>query len=183
MLARLTITAGEGFPPVCDLPPRQPVALGRHRANTIVLQDKHASRRHAEIFPDGDLWFIRDCGTLNGTKVNGERIQQPTPLLHGHEIGIGDTRLRFTLVPVPNGPPVRPGPTPPPPGNAPANGTVGDDSDSDFKTLLRADELSSLCAFMTASVEETSPRALIERALALAHSHTWATVTGFLNLD
>jgi transcriptional regulator with PAS, ATPase and Fis domain len=36
---------------------------------------------------------------------------------------------------------------------------------------------------MTASVEETSPRALVARALAVVHSQTWATVTGFLSLD
>jgi Nif-specific regulatory protein len=191
MLARLTITAGEGFPPVCDLPPRAPVALGRHRANTIVLQDKHASRRHAEVFARDGRWFIRDFDTLNGTKVNGERIQEPTPLLHGHEIGIGDTRLRFTLVaagnvaapPALDQTPVAPVPAVGHPGNGRANGKIGDDSGSDFKTLLQADELSSLCTFMTASVGETAPRALVERALGLVHSHTWATITGFLNLD
>ena len=184
MLARLTVTAGEGFPPVCDLPPRQPVALGRHRDNTIVLQDKHASRHHAEIFADAGRWFIRDCGTLNGTKVNGERIHQPTPLLHGHEIGIGDTRLRFTLLALAGAPaPPPPAPARAAPGtNGSANGH-GDDSGSDFRTLFQADELSALCTFMAASVEETSPRALVERALALVHSHTWATITGFLNLD
>jgi len=194
MLARLTITAGEGFPPVCDLPPRQPVALGRHRANTIVLQDKHASRRHAEVFAEGGSWFIRDCGTLNGTKVNGERIQEPTPLRHGHEIGIGDTRLRFTLVAAPTAPapparePAPPAPPRPaaascPGGNGLTRAKPEDDSGSNLKTLLQADELSALCTFMAASVEETSPRALVERALALVHSHTWATVTGFLDFD
>jgi transcriptional regulator with GAF, ATPase, and Fis domain len=193
MLARLTITAGEGYPPVCDLPLRDRVALGRHRANTIVLQDKHASRRHAEIFARDGHWFIKDCDTLNGTKVNGERIQQPTPLLHGHEIGIGDTRLRFSLIPAGDGitppsldrTPEAPVPALGRPARAKgrANGKAGEDSGSDFKTLLQADELSALCTFMTASVGETGPRALVARALALVHSHTWATITGFLSLD
>jgi Nif-specific regulatory protein len=179
MLARLTITAGEGLPQVCELRPRQPVALGRHRSNTVVLQDRHASRRHAEVYDTEGHWFIRDCGTLNGTKVNGERIQEPTPLLHGHEIGIGDTRLRFTI---PNGDNGLPAPVvkerrP----LVPA--TTADDSGSEFRTFLQADELSALCSFMTASAEETCPRTLVERALAAVHSHTWATVTGFLSLD
>jgi DNA-binding NtrC family response regulator len=162
------------------------VALGRHRSNTVVLQDKHASRRHAEVFARDDGWFIRDCDTLNGTKVNGERIRETTPLLHGHEIGIGDTRLRFTLDPEGES-------RPPPQRQAPAsNGTThpgrsaprpADEPGSDFKTLLHADELSALCSFMTSSVEETSPRALVARALAVVHSQTWATVTGFLSLD
>jgi two-component system response regulator HydG len=177
MHARLTITAGEGAPQVCELRPRQPVALGRHRSNTIVLQDRHASRRHAEVYTEAGHWFIKDCGTLNGTKVNGERIREPMPLLHGHEIGIGDTRLRFTLL---NGDIPRPAP---PTQARPAPAKVGDDSSSDYRTLFQADELSALCSFMTASVEETSPRALVERALRTVHSHTWATVSGFLSLD
>jgi Nif-specific regulatory protein len=179
MLARLTITAGEGAPQVCDLRPRQSVALGRHRSNTIVLQDRHASRRHAEVYAEDGHWFIRDCATLNGTKVNGERINQPTPLLHGHEIGIGDTRLRFTLMNAGNGcaPPAarerRPAP----------RKKLEDEPGSGFRTIFQADELSALCGFMAGSVEETTPRALVERAVKMVHSNTWATVTGFLSLD
>jgi Nif-specific regulatory protein len=179
MLARLTITAGEGLPPVCDLRPRQAVALGRHRSNTVVLQDRHASRRHAEIYDEDGHWFIRDCGTLNGTKVNGERIKEPTPLLHGHEIGIGDTRLRFTLPNGDNGAPAPVGKE----RRTRTPGTTADDTGSEFRTFLQADELSALCSFMTASAEETCPRTLVERALAAVHSHTWATITGFLSLD
>jgi Nif-specific regulatory protein len=187
MLARLTITAGEGVPQVCELEPSQTAALGRHRSNTIVLQDKHASRKHAEVFVQEDRWFIRDCDTLNGTKVNGERIREATPLLHGHEIGIGDTRLRFTLDPEASPTPARKAAasngTPATLSSPRAGGGTGDEPASELKTLLHADELSALCSFMTTSIEETSPRALVARALALVHSQTWATVTGFLSLD
>jgi Nif-specific regulatory protein len=178
MLPRLIITAGEGAPQVCELRPRQPVGLGRHRSNTVVLQDRHASRRHAEVYDEDGRWFIRDCGTLNGTKVNGERIQQPTPLDHGSEIGIGDIRLRFTLA-VGNGyaVPAR-GERRPPRGDTP-----DDEPGSGLRTQFQADDLSALCSFMAASVGESCPLGLIERALALVHSHTWATVTGFLSLD
>jgi two-component system response regulator HydG len=179
MLPRLLITVGEGAPQVCELQPRQPVALGRHRSNTVVLLDRLASRRHAEVYDEEGQWFIRDCGTLNGTKVNGERIQQSTPLQHGCEIGIGDTRLRFTL---PAG--AEAAALPAQNERRPSrNGTAGDDSGSDFRTVLQADELTTLCAFMTASVEYTCPRPLVEHALAVVHSHTWASVTGFLSLD
>ncbi|HKB37346.1 MAG TPA: sigma-54 dependent transcriptional regulator, partial [Gemmataceae bacterium] len=50
-------------------------------------------------------------------------------------------------------------------------------------TILQADELTALCSFMTSSVEETSPRALVARALSLIHRQTWATLVGFLSLD
>src|SRR5260221_11334960 len=106
MRACLTIEVGEGTPRVCELAMDRPVTLGRTRTNSIVLQDEHASRWHAEIYSEGGRWLIRDCGTLNGTKVNGQRIQQPTALTNGQVIGIGDTRLRLQLngAPRPDGP-------------------------------------------------------------------------------
>jgi Nif-specific regulatory protein len=188
MRARLTITAGEGSPAACDLQEGPPVTLGRQRNNTVVLLDRHASRHHAELFSDNGQWFLRDCQTLNGTRVNGERIREAVALADGCEIGIGDTRLLFELVAAANGaapaPPPKAAPAqaaPPAPPAAPE--PADEDSDSDLRTLLQADELSALCAFMTAAVAESSPRALVERALATVHAHTWASVTGFLSLD
>src|SRR5437764_1203365 len=99
MRARLTVEQGGAVPPVCEMHPPQAVRLGRNRNNTIVLQDQHASRWHAEIFPADGRWFIRDRNTTNGTRLDGQRIQQATLLRNGQEIGIGDTRLRFTVDP------------------------------------------------------------------------------------
>src|SRR5262249_23096299 len=95
MRARLSIEAGEGTPTICTLAPDRVVTLGRNRGNSVVLQDKHASRWHAEIVYEEGHWVIRDCGTLNGTRRNGERLQRSMPLTHGDEIGIGDTVLRY----------------------------------------------------------------------------------------
>jgi Nif-specific regulatory protein len=148
------------------------VTLGRHRDNTIVLQDRHASRQHAEIFHVNGCWFIRDCDTLNGTRVNGERIRQATALLPGSEISIGDTRLRFelrTIVEPPTERVVLPADEP--------TAELGQD------TILLVDELSALCGFMTSAVEESSERMLIERALTLILNNTRARLTGFLSLD
>src|SRR5207244_2059771 len=97
MLASLHIEAGQGGPADCDLNPERPVTLGRNRNNTIILLDEHAARWHAEIVAEGDRWYLRDFGTLNGTRVNGERIRQRMPLEDGHVISIGNTRLRFTV--------------------------------------------------------------------------------------
>jgi Nif-specific regulatory protein len=176
MAVRLIISAGEGLPAICELVPHRPVTLGRHRSNTVVLQDKHASRRHAEVFRSNSRWFIRDCNTLNGTRVNGKRITEPQPLADGEEIGIGDTRLLFVQdaddrevkPPDQNGRHDRP--------PEPSSGEL-------HQTVLQVDELTALCSFMTTAVEETSPRALIERALAVIHSQTGASLTGFLSLD
>jgi Nif-specific regulatory protein len=174
MRASITIESGEGVPQSCELPTDQPVSLGRNRGNTIVLHDRHASRWHAEIYPETGRWFIRDCGTLNGTRVNGNRILQPVLLADGHAIVIGDTRLRVQINGVvensahPNGPlTASPRPAPGP----------------EAVTVLHADELSALCRFMSDAVGETSFQELVRLALETVHRQTGATITGFLSLD
>lgn len=70
------------------------VVIGRLPACDIVLGDAKASRRHAEIRPDGDRWVLVDLGSTNGTRVNGRKITEHV-LSPGDEILIGATRLRF----------------------------------------------------------------------------------------
>jgi pSer/pThr/pTyr-binding forkhead associated (FHA) protein len=50
---------------------------GRHPESDIFLDDITVSRRHVEITQDGDGTFaIADVGSLNGTYVNRERIDE-----------------------------------------------------------------------------------------------------------
>src|SRR6516162_9820386 len=145
MHARLSTEAGEATPALCQLSPDRVATLGRNRSNSVVLADKHASRWHAEIVYEEGRWLIRDCGTLNGTRRNGERLQRPTPLMHGDEIGIGDTILRFLLEGEPD---LAASPTPielelP---------REAETEEPSSKTILRADELGALCGFMRASL-------------------------------
>src|SRR5947209_4162759 len=97
MRARLTIVRGEGTPREWELGPDQPVTLGRSRENTITLVDEHVSRLHAKVFHEEHHWHLRDFGTLNGTKLDGELIDQEALLRDGQVIGIGEIQLRFTL--------------------------------------------------------------------------------------
>jgi DNA-binding NtrC family response regulator len=178
MQARLTVEAGAAIPPVRDLPADQAVCLGRNRQNTIVLQDQCASRYHAEIIPDKGRWYIRDRGTLNGTRLNGQKIEGRALLRHGQEIRIGNTCLRFTVEHA----------------KTPTAEMAADPTDdipvllpacpSDpGETTLQADELTALFQFMTESLNETTPHGLVGRAVATVHRHTLASVTGYLSLD
>jgi Nif-specific regulatory protein len=154
--------------------------LGRNKGNTIVLLDKHASRWHAEIYPQEGRWFLRDCGTTNGTRLNGRPVEEPTALDHGQVIGIGQVRLRFTLVSTEQEAtdelPVLEAN-----GSAPviSNGSA----DLSSTTKLLHDELSVLFQFMDLAVKETTPRGLIALALDTLYRQTAASVVGFLNLD
>ncbi|MFM8404630.1 MAG: FHA domain-containing protein [Actinomycetota bacterium] len=70
--------------------------LGRSTDNEIFLDDVTVSRKHAEITRNGKSYSIRDCGSLNGTYVDGV-VQESAELRDGMEIQIGKFRLHFFL--------------------------------------------------------------------------------------
>ncbi|HEY7309434.1 MAG TPA: sigma 54-interacting transcriptional regulator [Gemmataceae bacterium] len=181
MRARLIVESGAATPLVSDLTSNETVRLGRNSKNSIVLDDPHASRWHAEVYCDNQRWFVRECKTTNGTKINGVKITKPTPLDNNHIIVIGDTRLRFTL-------------------DSSAEGTAElpvlveslksdeephlSSSGSDFsQTILHADELTALLSFMTASLTETTLHGLVHLALMAVLKQTLANAAGYVSLD
>ncbi|TQM58070.1 type III secretion system (T3SS) inner membrane Yop/YscD-like protein [Humibacillus xanthopallidus] len=72
----------------------QQVAAGRHPDSDIFLDDVTVSRKHAVFVLAGDGYVVRDSGSLNGTYVNRERIDEAA--LHtGDEVQIGKFRLVY----------------------------------------------------------------------------------------
>jgi len=67
---------------------------GRHPDSHIFLDDVTVSRRHAEFYRQGAFYTVRDVGSLNGTYVNRERIEE-AELIGGDEVQIGKFRLLF----------------------------------------------------------------------------------------
>jgi hypothetical protein len=67
---------------------------GRHPDSDIFLDDITVSRRHAEIVRSGDGFVVRDVGSLNGTYLNRERIDEAR-LTSGDELQIGKFKLVF----------------------------------------------------------------------------------------
>jgi hypothetical protein len=67
---------------------------GRHPDSDIFLDDVTVSRRHAQFLRVGSGFSVRDIGSLNGTYVNRERIEE-TLLTGGDEVQIGKYRLVF----------------------------------------------------------------------------------------
>ena len=70
-------------------------SVGRATDSAVFLDDVTVSRAHAvfERRPDAG-WFVRDVGSLNGTYVNGEQVDE-TKLATGDQVQIGRFRLRF----------------------------------------------------------------------------------------
>ena len=71
------------------------VQAGRHPDSTIFLDDVTVSRRHAELARAAGAWIVRDVGSLNGTYVNRQRIEDQAPLTNGDELQIGRFKLVF----------------------------------------------------------------------------------------
>ena len=70
------------------------VRAGRHPESEIFLDDVTVSRRHAEFHRSGSSFSVRDAGSLNGTYVNRDRIDN-VDLRDGDEVQIGKYRLVY----------------------------------------------------------------------------------------
>jgi hypothetical protein len=70
------------------------VTIGRMADCDIVLKDKGASRRHAQLRVDDDVVTLTDLGSTNGTRLNGQHVQTRV-LENGDKITVGTTVLEF----------------------------------------------------------------------------------------
>jgi class 3 adenylate cyclase len=95
MPAWLVETSGANQGTTHNLDSGTPVTLGRSPENSIVLQNAIASRRHARIWDDNDVWMVEDLGTKNGTLRNGKAITGQERLEDGDEIVVPGMSLRF----------------------------------------------------------------------------------------
>ena len=71
--------------------------LGRGQASDVVLEDRSVSRRHAVVTRRDDDVVLWDDRSLNGVRVNGERVPQAV-LRDGDAIALGDVQMRFLVV-------------------------------------------------------------------------------------
>src|SRR5438270_5820328 len=71
------------------------VSIGRASDCSIPVKDRYLSRKHAEIVADHGSWILKDCGSANGTYLNGNRVERDHPLRTGDRIRLGDTEIVF----------------------------------------------------------------------------------------
>ena len=70
------------------------VRIGRSAATDIVLDDASVSRRHALVVRRGAKTCILDDRSLNGVRVNGERVSE-AELREGDVVVVGHVTLRY----------------------------------------------------------------------------------------
>jgi pSer/pThr/pTyr-binding forkhead associated (FHA) protein len=72
------------------------LSLGRAPTNEIILQDAKVSRSHAQIEFEGAQCRLEDLDSANGTRVNGQQVEQVN-ISPGDVIQIGDSTLRYEI--------------------------------------------------------------------------------------
>ena len=70
------------------------VRVGRSPESDVFLDDVTVSRNHAEFLHGSAGWLLRDKGSLNGTYVNHDRVDEAR-LSQGDEVQIGKFRFLF----------------------------------------------------------------------------------------
>jgi hypothetical protein len=105
--ARLARQAGPGFTATVRVhAPRlaagESAIVGRGHDVHLVIDQETVSRRHATLTRRGASLFVEDLGSLNGTWINGWRIDSPQRLRRGDEVILGTVRLVLGSIEIPD---------------------------------------------------------------------------------
>src|SRR5688572_5697293 len=93
--AYLVTKRDDGYGEVYPVNPGQRYTIGRATTNRIVVKDDLCSREHAEVSFSDARWHLRDLSSLNGTRLNGARVENDVVLAPGDEVDLGRTCLIF----------------------------------------------------------------------------------------
>ena len=70
------------------------INIGSHDSNEYQVDDPTVSRKHAQLFWDGEkLIILTDLDSTNGTFVNGKKLKTPTPLNQLDVVKVGNTLI------------------------------------------------------------------------------------------
>src|SRR3989442_14219153 len=72
--------------------------VGRREECDLILPHKSISKMHCVIVKTDGLLFLRDLGSTNGTRVNGQRIRRAA-LLPNDQLAIAAHKFRVSLGP------------------------------------------------------------------------------------
>src|SRR5580704_16489625 len=78
---------------------RDRITLGRSSACELCYPDDSGlSRQHMAFTRAGDAWHAQDLGSKNGTLLNGQRLEAPTPFRPGDRVSAGHLTIEFADV-------------------------------------------------------------------------------------
>ena len=74
------------------------IRVGREEEMDIVIDNPSVSRRQAAFRMEGGGWVVEDLGSSNGTFLHGAKIEGPTAVAEGDEVGFGKFSIVFGKV-------------------------------------------------------------------------------------
>ena len=77
---------------------QQPLTIGRHSTNVLIINDGQASRFHCVIEKVAEGFRVRDLDSRNGTKLNGTPVKTAL-ILDGDLITIGNIAMKMVVPP------------------------------------------------------------------------------------
>lgn len=81
------------------VPMQDVIQIGRKNADIVIDFDQHISTRHCEIIKRGELLYIRDLGSLNGTYYENIRVlDQEIPIVDGGTIKLGNSKFTVSII-------------------------------------------------------------------------------------
>jgi len=75
--------------------PGEKLVLGREQPVDLLVEDKAASRRHAQVYRKGGKWYLKDLDSTNGTYLDGPLKGSERILWDGDVFKIGDWEFTF----------------------------------------------------------------------------------------
>lgn len=66
-----------------------------NECDIILTNSRKISRKHCCVAQINETYVVRDLGSMNGVRVNGQRAAPELPLEEGDELLIGDVGFRF----------------------------------------------------------------------------------------
>lgn len=91
MEVKLVVVGGDAKPTEIKL--KLPAIIGRGRSASLTLPHPLVSRQHCELYESGGKLFVRDMGSLNGTFVGEEKIDEAA-LESGALLTVGNVTFR-----------------------------------------------------------------------------------------
>jgi len=71
------------------------ISIGRDETNTVAVDMRSVSRRHAQVYERRNHWYVRDLGSTNGTFVNGSECEREVMLANGDLLKCGGAIFKF----------------------------------------------------------------------------------------
>ncbi len=95
----LLIPLGDGDPIALD---KAITLLGRHPdCDAVLVSSRKVSRKHCVLAQVNHEFMVRDLGSMNGVKVNGEVAKGDTLVKEGDELHVGDIGFKLKVGPKP----------------------------------------------------------------------------------